>query len=122
MNFLSCTYNMTGRLKIASLLSFRLFRIKCFLMSKSIQQSPKRRHSGRNCRNDGYRKHLPGFDISMRNISQSVAFHEALLNDAGVQGLPCDGMCRQGKPCTPGVSSIITEFVCITFNRTPFRE
>ena len=42
----------------------------------------------------------------------------AIKSDAEVQGLPCDGVCRQGKPCTPGVISIITECVCITFNRT----
>ena len=26
-------------------------------------------------------------------------------SDAGVQGLPCGGIYRQGKPCTPGVIS-----------------
>ena len=43
----------------------------------------------------------------------------AIKSDAEVQGLPCDGVCRQGKPCTPGVISGIVGFVCITFNRTP---
>ena len=41
----------------------------------------------------------------------------AIKSDVGVQGLPCDGVCKQGKPCTPGVISSITKFVCITFNR-----
>ena len=40
----------------------------------------------------------------------------AIKSNAGVQGLSCDGVCRQDKPCTPGVISSIAEFVCITFN------
>ena len=42
----------------------------------------------------------------------------AITSDAGVQGLPFGGVCKQGKPCTPGVISSIDYFVCITFNRT----
>ena len=42
----------------------------------------------------------------------------AINSDAGVQGLPCDGVCKQGKPCTPGVISNTDQFVCITFIRT----
>jgi len=34
---------------------------------------------------------------------------------AGVQGLPCDGVYKQGKPCNPGVISSTAEFVRITF-------
>jgi len=30
----------------------------------------------------------------------------AIKSDAGVQGLPCEGMCRQGKPCTPSIIQI----------------
>ena len=44
----------------------------------------------------------------------------AIKSDAGVQGLPCDGVFKQGKPCTPGVISSIAKSSCITFNRTPF--
>ena len=43
----------------------------------------------------------------------------AIKSDAGVQGLPCEGMCRQGKPCTPDVISNAAQLVCITFNRIP---
>ena len=42
----------------------------------------------------------------------------AIKSDAGVQGLPCDGANKQGKPCTPSVFSNAGRFVCITFNRT----
>ena len=44
----------------------------------------------------------------------------AIKSDAGVQGFPFDGVCKQGKPCTPGVISSIAKSSCITFNRTPF--
>jgi len=40
-------------------------------------------------------------------------------SDAGEQGLPCDGMCKQGKPCTPSVISSTAEFLHFTFNSTP---
>ena len=39
----------------------------------------------------------------------------AIKSDAGVQGLPCDGVYKQGKPCNPGVISSTAEFVRITF-------
>jgi len=42
----------------------------------------------------------------------------AIKSDAEVQGLPCDGAWKQGKPCTPVVISSIADFVCFTFNRT----
>jgi len=42
----------------------------------------------------------------------------AINSDAGVQGLPCDGVRKQGKPCTPGVIPGSAKFVCITYNRT----
>jgi len=40
----------------------------------------------------------------------------AINSDAGVQGLPYDGVCRQGKPCTPSVFSNAARFLCITFS------
>jgi len=41
-----------------------------------------------------------------------------IRSDAGEQGLPCEGMCWQGKPCTPGVISNAIQFVRVTFNST----
>jgi len=41
----------------------------------------------------------------------------AIKSDAGVEGLPCDGVHKQGEPCTSGVTFIVAWFVCITFNR-----
>ncbi|PZN75244.1 MAG: hypothetical protein DM484_19275 [Candidatus Methylumidiphilus alinenensis] len=38
----------------------------------------------------------------------------AIKSDAGVQGLPCDGVYRQGKPCTPGVIFSINEGLFLT--------
>jgi len=29
----------------------------------------------------------------------------AIKSDTGVQGLPCEGAYRQGKPCSPGLIS-----------------
>jgi hypothetical protein len=43
----------------------------------------------------------------------------AIKSDAGVQGLPCDGAYRQGKPCTPGEISNTAVVVSITFNHAP---
>jgi len=43
----------------------------------------------------------------------------AIKSDAGAEGLPCDGVGRQGKPCSHGVISCFDEFVRMTFNRTP---
>jgi len=51
-------------------------------------------------------------------LNQNDGVAGAIKSDAGVQGLPCDGVCKQGKPCTPGIISSIAEFVCIIFNRT----
>jgi len=41
-----------------------------------------------------------------------------IKSDAEVQGLPCEGIYRQGKPRTPDVISHTVRFVCITLNRT----
>jgi len=32
-----------------------------------------------------------------------VEAHRAIKSDAGVQGLPCVGVSKQGRPCTPGI-------------------
>jgi len=47
-----------------------------------------------------------------------LKFAGAIKSDTGVQGLPCDEVCQQGKPCAPGVISGSANFVCITYNRT----
>jgi len=41
-----------------------------------------------------------------RNVKAHVMGDMAMgatKSDAGVQGLPCVGVIKQGKPCTPGV-------------------
>ena len=77
----------------------------------------------------------PGFAIPARtfcvsggssytqNVADGITYpvrHSARKNEAGVQGLPCEAMFWQGKPCTPAVISGGTKFMSITFNHTRF--
>ncbi len=75
----------------------------------------------------GYLVHKVLRPAGMANLAQNVRdgianpapLWGAIKSVAGVQGLPCDGASKQGKPCTPSVFSNAGRFVCITFNRTP---
>ncbi len=53
------------------------------------------------------------------SVAKDDFHHTTIKSDEGVQGLPCDCVCRQGKPCTPDVISNAAQLVCITFNRIP---
>ena len=55
---------------------------------------------------------------AMPVVSMQDAAGGAIKSEAGVHGLPCEGMRRQGKPCTPSVILNSAQFVSITFNRT----